>query len=142
MTKEEKQAIEYYKNKEISFTFDCNTEELLKKLGIETTEEDSFENHQIRFETLLNLIEKQQKEIEETKIKRFIELCNSNLKKNIDKDYIPKSAIREKIEELYEQDKEWTEELSEPDSNFKIIDTNLKRIKNQIDILQELLEEK
>lgn len=30
--------------------------------------------------------------------------------------------------------------MSEPDSNFKNIDRNLKRIKKQIDVLQELLE--
>lgn len=53
---------------------------------------------------------------------------------------IPVQKVKDKIEELKEQDREWTEELSEPDSNFKDIDRNLKRIKNQIDVLQELLE--
>lgn len=56
------------------------------------------------------------------------------------KNYISKQRLKEKIEELREQDKEWTEELSEPDSNFKVINRHLKRIKNQIDVLQELLE--
>lgn len=64
MNKEEKEAIEYYSNKEISFSCDFNTEELLKALGIEETEKDSFENHQIRFRTLLNLIQKQEKIID------------------------------------------------------------------------------
>ena len=54
--------------------------------------------------------------------------------------YIPVQKVKEKIEELNQEDREWTEELSEPDSNFKIIDRNLKRIKNQIEILKELLE--
>lgn len=58
------------------------------------------------------------------------------LKENI----IPVQKVKDKIEDLKKQDKEWTEELSEPDSNFKVIDRHLKRIKNQIDILQELLE--
>ena len=53
---------------------------------------------------------------------------------------IPVQKVKDKIEELNQEDREWTEELSEPDSNFKIIDRNLKRIKNQIEILQELLE--
>ena len=62
LSKEEKKAIEYYSNKEVSFSVDFDTEKLLKALGI--TEEDSFENHQIRFKTLLNLITKLQKENE------------------------------------------------------------------------------
>lgn len=62
--------------------------------------------------------------------------------KAIKANYILKSKVKDKIEELKKQDKEWTEELSEPDSNFKIIDRNLKRIKNQIESLQELIEEK
>ncbi len=58
----------------------------------------------------------------------------------IKENYIPVQKVKDKIEELYQQDRRWSEELSEPDSNFKYIDKNLKRIKNQIDILQELLE--
>ena len=65
ISKEQKEAIEYYQNKEVSLSVDFDTENLLKALGI--TEEDSFENHQIRFKTLLNLIEKLQKENEELK---------------------------------------------------------------------------
>ena len=65
MNEEEKKAIEYYQNKEVSFSVDFDTENLLKALGI--TEEDSFENHQIRFKILLNLIEKLKKENEELK---------------------------------------------------------------------------
>lgn len=65
MNKEERKAIEYYQDKEISFGVNFDTEKLLKTLGI--TEEDSFEKHQIRFKTLLNLIEKLKKENEELK---------------------------------------------------------------------------
>ena len=57
------------------------------------------------------------------------------------KNSIPIQKIKDKIEELYQQDRNWSEEMSEPDSNFKNIDRNLKRIKNQIDVLQELIEE-
>lgn len=53
---------------------------------------------------------------------------------------IPIQKVKDKIEELYKQDRNWSEEMSEPDSNFKNIDRNLKRIKNQIDVLLELLE--
>lgn len=70
MNEEEKKAIEYYQNQEVSFSVDFDTENLLKALGI--TEEDSFENHQIRFKTLLNLIEKLQKENEKLKEERQI----------------------------------------------------------------------
>ena len=66
MNEEEKKAIEYYSNEEISISVDFDTEKLLKALGM--TEEDSFENHQIRFKTLLNLITKLQKENEELKV--------------------------------------------------------------------------
>ena len=54
---------------------------------------------------------------------------------------VPVSLVKDKIEELKQADKDWTEELSEPDGNFKIINRNLKRIKNQIDVLRELIEE-
>ena len=63
LSEEEKKDIEYYQNKEVSLSVDFDTEKLLKALGI--TEEDSFENHQIRFKTLLNLVEKLQKENED-----------------------------------------------------------------------------
>ena len=65
MTEEEKKAVEYYSDKEVSFEVDFDTKNLLKALGI--TEEDSFENHKIRFKTLLNLITKLQKENEHWK---------------------------------------------------------------------------
>ena len=63
MTEEEKKAIEYYSNKEVSFEVNFDKKKLLKDLGI--TEEDSFENQQIRIKTLLNLINKLQKENKE-----------------------------------------------------------------------------
>ena len=65
MSEEEKKAIEYYQDKEVSFTLEnFDKKEFLKALGIAETEEDNFENHQIRFKTLLNLIEKQDKMID------------------------------------------------------------------------------
>ncbi len=60
----------------------------------------------------------------------------------IKENYILKEKVKDKIEELKQADKDWTEELSEPDGNFKIINRNLKRIKKQIDVLQELIEER
>ena len=68
MSEEEKDAIEYYKNYsgqvELEFEFEMkesNWEELKRYFGI--TEEDSFENHQIRIKTLINLIKTQNKMI-------------------------------------------------------------------------------
>ena len=90
MNKEEKKAIEYYQNKEVSFSVDFDTEKLLKALGI--TEKDSFENHQIRFKTLLNLIEKLQKENEEYSKQLDLDY--------VDKNYISKQKIKDEIEEL------------------------------------------
>lgn len=53
---------------------------------------------------------------------------------------VPIQKVKDKIEDLYKEDRKWTEELSEPDSNFKNIDRNLKRIKNQTEVLKGLLE--
>ena len=39
MNKEEKKAIEYYQNKEVSFSVDFDTEKLLKALGITVAKE-------------------------------------------------------------------------------------------------------
>ena len=91
MNKEERKAIEYYQDKEISFGVNFDTEKLLRTLGI--TEEDNFENHQIRFKTLLNLIEKLQKENEELKEETFNLQC-------ISKQYI---ELYEKYKKLYER---------------------------------------
>ena len=75
-------------------------------------------------------------------IEKYNELLNSKVGVDlVYDDCISKEAIREKIKELSEEDRTYTDELSEPDSNFKIIDKNLKRIKNQTDILKELLGE-
>lgn len=104
------------------------------------------------YERLENKV-KEQEQSKKDLIKAYLRLREENiiyaqegnkvaLQIHIADNYISKSKIKEKIEELKQQDKEWTEELSEPDSNFKIIDKHLKRIKNQIDILQELLEDK
>ena len=82
LSEEEKKAIEYYSNKEVSFSVDFDTEKLLKALGI--TEEDSFENHQIRFKTLLNLITKLQKENKnEIRARDLLAQLNETLKKEI-----------------------------------------------------------
>ena len=109
MSEEEKKAIEYYQNKEMSFTCDIDTQELLKALGLEETEEDSFENHTIRFKTLLKLIEKQNNRLKqlEKENKELSEELNSvkeiyYTQRDIDEDYVPKSVIREKIKEYEE----------------------------------------
>ena len=69
MNEEEKKATNYYKNNEYSFEFeiDMDMEKFKKVLGIEETDEDTWEKHQMRFKTLVNLIEKQQEELEDLK---------------------------------------------------------------------------
>ena len=103
MNEEEKKAIEYYQNKEVSFSVDFDTEKLLKALGI--TEEDSFENHQIRFKTLLNLIEKLQKENEKLKNKLLDTLegqkvIEEETPRYIKENYISVQKVKDKIEEI------------------------------------------
>lgn len=122
---EEEKAIKYYQNKEISFSVDFDTKKLLEALGI--TEEDSFENHQIRFKTLLNLIEKLQKENEELKRanKCYINSIHS-IVPVLNQDYIEKQKIKDKIEEL------------EPELKFEITE---REARLQIKLLKSLLEE-
>lgn len=96
---------------------------------------------------ILNLLEKLQKENETLKLKYQL-LYNKEVETLKEQElkmpslFISKQKIKDKIEKLRQEDKEWTEELSESDGNFKIIDRNLKRIKNQIDVLQELMKER
>ena len=98
--------------------------------------EMSNKNCELEFE-----VEKLQKENELAKKQVEYDKTHICTPQIIKLNYIPIQKIKDKIEELYQQDKNWSEEMSEPDSNFKNIDRNLKRIKNQIDVLQELIEE-
>lgn len=122
---EEEKAIKYYQNKDISFSVDFDTKKLLEALGI--TEEDSFENHQIRFKTLLNLIEKLQKENEELKHK--YDKALSDLIK-IKKEQIPVQKVKDEIEEL--------EKNTEDYFFYKLTSKDIR--KTIVAILQELLE--
>lgn len=131
MNEEEKKAVEYYQNKEVSLLVDFDTENLLKALGI--TEEDSFENHQIRFKTLLNLIEKLKKE-------------NEEYSKQLDLDYVDKNYIsKKKIEDTIEELKGKLEDISKrrEKSKTKEEETVLWcleiRVDERIKTLQELL---
>lgn len=135
MNEEEKKAIEYYQNKEVSLSVDFDTEKLLKALGI--TEEDSFENHQIRFKTLLNLIEKLQKENEE--VKRLIAHKNEYTKKleedlfeNAENYVISKQKVKDKIRHYQELQ----------DNYIKKYDEINEGLQAMINALQELIEER
>lgn len=133
MSEEEKKAAEYYQDKEVSFSVDFDTEELLKALEI--TKEDSYEKHQIMFKTLLNLIAKLQKENKELKKSKityedFRDMQEKN-KNIVDKKYISKQKVKNKIEKLEAQYKIALEENS----------TKAFILKCQITILQELQEE-
>lgn len=90
--------------------------------------ENSLENHKNREPVFVN---NKQYFIDENLYEDLFEDIKNN--------YIPKQKIQDKIKILRQKDSEWADELSEPDSNFKNIDRNLKRIKNQIDVLEELL---
>lgn len=138
MNKEEKKAIEYYQGKEISFSVDFDTEKLLKALGI--TEEDSFENHQIRFKTLLNLIEKLQKENEELKNliahkNEYTKKLEEDLFENCNNYVIPTQKVKDKIEELKQ------ERTLKCDNymGYKIESREQQDIDKKIIVLQELL---
>lgn len=113
LSEEEKKAIEY----------------LTKYIHWETYGERSLETD---IKTVLNLLDKKQKEIEELKLDlEEMEKSNNHKKenwvhKNVLNNYINKDKIREIIEELKKQD-----ELNELSHNYLIIP-----------VLQELLEDK
>ena len=141
MNEEEKKAIEYYQNKEVSLSVDFDTENLLKALGI--TEEDNLENHQIRFKTLLYLIEKLQKENEELKeaneYNKILLDMNNNF--TIDKktgnykwNVIEIQKVKDKIEELKQEKGKYGNCLIEMYED-EIVNRDIK-------ILQELIEKR
>ena len=134
MNEEEKKAIEYYQNKEVSLSVDFDTENLLKALEI--TEEDSFENHQIRFKTLLNLIEKLQKENEELKDfkKQVTDIESTNFIKY--KNYISIQKVKDKIEEINNNRQYLSQFKDYKEKDY----TNEEVVNNCVDVLQELLE--
>ncbi len=149
MNEEERKAVEI-----------LNTFELRRKT--KNYKEISLEDSQ-SVETLLNLIEKLQEENEKLKeykkiaeltkisccIAQNCEALNNAIKSELENQKLKKELndinqkwnrkVEDMIEELNQEDREWTEELSEPDSDFRNIDRNLKRIKNQVDILQKVL---
>lgn len=84
-------------------------------------------------------LENQRLEKENETLKK-LHIQDNNKLDFVMKHCILEQKIKDKIEELYKEDREWTEELSEPDCNFKNINRNLKRIKNQTEVLKGLLE--
>ena len=131
-----------------------STEEDIELLQDETSSLGLFlkckglEKYKIALEHILSDYKRVLKENEELKFEERSRIIGKYgdaeihdvINRTLSNDYISVKKIKDKIEELREQDKKWTEELSEPDSNFKVINRHLKRIKNQIDVLQELLE--
>ena len=135
ISKEQKEAIEYYQNKEVSLSVDFDTENLLKALGI--TEEDSFENHQIRFKTLLNLIEKLQKENEELKeINNELEAEKNEAIRRYNFETIPIKKVKDKIEELNNNRQYLSQFKDYKEKDY----TNEEVVNNCVEVLQELLE--
>ena len=132
MNEEEKKAIEYYQNKEVSFSVDLDTEKLLKALGI--TEEDSFENHQIRFKTVLNLIEKLQKENEELKNQEATQRKINELLVQRYSNSISLQKIKDNLIKYQEEYELLLEHQSGKESN------KTKTLRGRIHMCQELLE--
>ncbi len=120
-TEEEEYAIGYYLDKEICAEIEIKDDkgEFLKALGI-NTEDSNFESHLIRFKTLLNLIEKQRKEIEKLKehLNQYYDgkLFTANQLKATEKEqnkyFIHKDKIREKIK-AKELQKEFAETIDD-----------------------------
>ena len=131
---EEKKAIEWVKN---------NLEETIK-LGQKYGLQEAIKKQTI----ILNLIEKQQKEIEELKDtnKKLYEIGKQNaIQELINNDYISKDKIKAKIEELNKQEQdlqnnindEEREEYSDANISWELMDIHIRR-----EVLQLLLEEK
>lgn len=138
MNKEERKAIEYYQDKEISFGVNFDTEKLLRELGI--TEDDSFENHQIRFKTLLNLIEKLQKENEELKNKLSLKQFDINVVYN---DYLEKLNKYKENSIPIQKVKDKIRHYQELQDNYiKKYDEINEGLQAMINVLQELIEER
>ena len=141
MNKEEMKAIEYYQDKKISFGVNFDTEKLLRALGI--TEEDNFENHQIRFKTLLNIIEKLQKENEELKfeerrriIGKYGEVeIHDVINRTLSNDYISVKKIKDKIKE-----EKMPLTIVGGIRNKKILEYGISL--GRMQVLQELIEER
>ena len=144
MSDEEKKAIDYYTINEYSFGFeiDCDIESFKKAIGIEETDEDTFEKHQIRFKTLLNLIEKQQKEIETYK------LLNANIEKDNKRQSIAIIEYQDLLENSISKDKirEKIKDLENEREQLRIDkkvtwDSQIYKIDLKISAYRELLEE-
>lgn len=123
MSEEEKKAIEYWK-RDIEF-YHCNTQLASEHYA----------------QIILNLIEKQQKELEQEKEKnKGLETDNIDLKEknrliaeNLSRSYISKDKIKEKIKELKEEIK-----LARKEKDLVIV----AELELQVDILKQILKEK
>lgn len=99
-------------------------------------QEEEYEEKEIAeyITTILNLIEKQSKEIEELKKPKYIINCKTNEITKLTNDFVSKDKIKAKIEEL-ENEKNIPEEM-----DFKAF-YRIKDLKNiEIAVLQSLLE--
>lgn len=99
MSADEEKAIEYFNtHDEMYFKFDGDISDLKKALGIYET--DTFENDVIKVKTLLNLIKKQQAEIEKKdKIIDKMAETFSNISKG--KTFIENNTDKEEIKEYF-----------------------------------------
>lgn len=122
MTDEEKKAIE------ILGEFKKNGFHLLNlKYESRVSTTKHIENS---IETILNLIEKQSKEIEELKKPKYIIDFKTNEIKTLTNDFISKDKIKAKIEELQEDIKYSANPLSIDNSKFgiKVLQSLLEKV--------------
>ena len=87
-----------------------------------------YNNHKF----ILNLIEKQSKEIEELKKPKYVINCKTNEITKLTNDFVSKDKIKAKIEELENQKRQWIEDRDNKHKDSEIIYT--------IEVLQSLLE--
>lgn len=100
-----------------------------------TVGEDDIE----AIENLINRV----KELEEA-VDNFMQgkAYSTKQLENVNKNFIPKSKIREKIEELEEENNETYTKFLESDRGNETLSTKGKMLQGAIQVLQELLEDK
>ena len=135
MTEEEKKAIKW-----LELSLKVNYKELnqLQKDGIVGygTMEDLKKGEICNKKFILELIEKQQKEIE-----KYKELLNSNIGVDLSyDDYISKETIREKIEELIPIIKKY-EQQRENDEDTDLTYEEVRKYACKVEVYKELLGE-
>ena len=94
LSDEEKKAIERFKN------FIYTYQDVIEDVYSDYEEKESAKEYQEVSEKILNLIEKQSKEIEELKKPKYVINCETNEITELTNDFVSKDKIKAKIEEV------------------------------------------